>query len=191
MLAWGYDGYGQTEVPVAAQSAVTAIAAGLYHTVALKNDGSVVAWGNNYYGQMTVPVAAQSGVTAIAAGRDHTVALKSGGSVVAWGNNNGGQTTVPVAAQSGITAIAAGSFHTVALLGTAPQALPQLTIIRSGDNVILAWPANATGFTLHSTTNLFPTAWSPVAQAAVTNAGQISVTFPASVGSKLFRLRSP
>jgi alpha-tubulin suppressor-like RCC1 family protein len=45
VVAWGYNGYGQTTVPIAAQSEVTAIAAGSHHTVALRNDGSVVAWG--------------------------------------------------------------------------------------------------------------------------------------------------
>jgi len=44
---------------------------------------------------------------------------------------------------------------------------------------------------LQSSTNLFPTAWSPVAQVAVTNAGQISVTIPTTVGRKFFRLKSP
>jgi hypothetical protein len=114
---WGdndYD-YGQTTVPVAAQSGVTAIAAGYFHTVALKNDGSVVAWGRNTWGQTTIPVSAQSGVTAIAAGSAHTVALKNDGSIVAWGNNCCGQATVPAAAQSGVVAIAAGNAHTVAL----------------------------------------------------------------------------
>ena len=72
-----------------AQSGVTAIAAGDYHTVALKSDGTVVAWGDNGYGQTTVPVAAQSGVTAIAAGGYHTVALKNDGTVVAWGRRAG------------------------------------------------------------------------------------------------------
>ena len=115
VVAWGHNGYGQTTVPVAAQSGVTAIAAGLYHTVALKNAGSVVAWGWNDDGQTNVPVAAQSSVTSIAAGRYDTLALKNDGSVVAWGGNRFGITTVPVAAQSGVTAIAAGLYHSVAL----------------------------------------------------------------------------
>src|SRR5262245_6416318 len=85
VVAWGLNDDGEATVPLAAQSGVTAIAAGGPHTVALKNDGSVVAWGRNDYGQTTVPFAAQSGVTAIAAGWAHTIALKDEGSVVAWG----------------------------------------------------------------------------------------------------------
>ena len=46
---------------------MTAIAAGMSHSLALK-DGRVIAWGFNDSGQATVPVEAQSGVTAIAAG---------------------------------------------------------------------------------------------------------------------------
>src|SRR5687768_3453112 len=74
-VAWGNNWAGQSTVPVAAQGWVTAIAAGMYHTIVLKNDGSVVAWGWNEDGQTTVPVAAQSEVTAIAAGGRYTVAL--------------------------------------------------------------------------------------------------------------------
>jgi hypothetical protein len=155
--------------------------------VALKNDGSVLAWGGNQFGQRNVPVGAQSGVTAIAAGDGHAVALKNDGSVLAWGYNVVGQTNVPVAAQSGVIAIAAGGYQTVALLGLIA---PQLTIIRSGPNVILTWPTNAAGFTLHSTTNFSPTTWSPVALPAVTNAGQICVTVPTTAGRKFFRLKS-
>jgi alpha-tubulin suppressor-like RCC1 family protein len=104
VLAWGRNNYGQATVPVAAQSGVTAIAAGYYNTVALKTNGSVLAWGDNYYSQTDVPVAAQSGVTAIAAGAGHTVALlgtapprltiiRSGANViVTWPTNAAGFT---------------------------------------------------------------------------------------------------
>ena len=65
---------GQSTVP-AGLSGVVAIAAGGFHTVALKQDGTVVAWGDNNKGQTKVP-AGLSGVVAIAAGGEHTVALK-------------------------------------------------------------------------------------------------------------------
>jgi uncharacterized repeat protein (TIGR03803 family) len=67
---------------------------------------------------------------------------------------------------------------------------PRVMIIPSGANVILTWPFNAAGFTLQSTTNLFPADWSSVAQPAATNSGQISVTVPTTVGQKFFRLKS-
>ncbi len=69
---------------------------------------------------------------------------------------------------------------------------PSLSITRSNAFVIVSWPAGASGFQLQENTNLLlPNSWSPVAQSTITNAGQISVTVPASVGSQLFRLKSP
>ncbi|MEO5802808.1 MAG: hypothetical protein ABIR24_04705 [Verrucomicrobiota bacterium] len=67
VIAWGNNLNGQTTVPVTAQGGVNTIAAGFYHSLAVKN-GSVLAWGTNDYGQTTVPILAQSGVIAIAAG---------------------------------------------------------------------------------------------------------------------------
>ncbi|HEX9059879.1 MAG TPA: X2-like carbohydrate binding domain-containing protein [Clostridia bacterium] len=91
----------------------TQIAAGMNHSVALKEDGTVVAWGANYFGQCNIPDGL-SGVKAIAAGRDHTLALKKDGTVVAWGNNEYGQCTTPDGL-SGVKAIAGGMHHTVAI----------------------------------------------------------------------------
>jgi hypothetical protein len=68
---------------------------------------------------------------------------------------------------------------------------PALSIVRSNAFVILSWPVTGLNFHLQESTNLFPAAWSPVSQAAVTNAGQVSVTVPTTVGRKFFRLKSP
>jgi alpha-tubulin suppressor-like RCC1 family protein len=80
---------------------VKVIAAAGYHTVTLKNDGTVWSWGYNYYGQLgdgthtdravPVQVSGLTDVTAIAAGDCHTVALKNDGTVWAWGSNGNGQ----------------------------------------------------------------------------------------------------
>jgi hypothetical protein len=129
VVAWGHPNHGETEVP-AGLSDVTAIAAGGYHSLALKSDGTVVAWGANIWGQTDVP-AGLSGVTAIAAGGYHSLALKSDGTVVAWGANIWGQTTVP-AGLSGVTAIAAGGYHSLAL---------------KSDGTVVAWGANIWGQT--------------------------------------------
>jgi hypothetical protein len=82
-------------------SNVTAIAAGSFHSLALKIDGTVVAWGDNSQGQSTVPPGL-SGVTAIAAYENYSLALKSDSTIMGWG-----AITVPPGL-SGIKAIAAG-----------------------------------------------------------------------------------
>jgi alpha-tubulin suppressor-like RCC1 family protein len=73
--------------PPAGLGAVSAIAAGRDHLMALRMDGTVAAWSHvnaNTYGQATVP-AGLGGVVSIGAGDLHSVALKSDGTVVAWG----------------------------------------------------------------------------------------------------------
>ena len=53
---------------------VVAIAAGIFHNLALKNNGTVVAWGDNSRGQTNVPTGL-SNVVAVAAGDYHSLAL--------------------------------------------------------------------------------------------------------------------
>jgi len=125
-----------TSAPPPPTGSGSQIAAGGFHTCALRAGGTVQCWGNNQNGQlgngtntystMPVSVSGLSGVTAIAAGGFHTCALLSGGTVQCWGYNVFGQlgngtttdSTVPVSVTgiTGATAISAGSAHTCALL---------------------------------------------------------------------------
>lgn len=94
-------------------SNVVAIAAGAYHSLAVKSDGTVVAWGWDTGGQ----VAGATGLTDIskvAGGYAYSLALKNDGTLIAWGDNTDGQTVIPAAAVN-ITAIAAGPSHALAL----------------------------------------------------------------------------
>ena len=129
VVAWGNNTYGQTNVP-AGLSNVVAIAAGAYHCLAAKSDGTVVAWGNNASGQTNVP-AGLSNVVAVAAGDSHSLALKSDGTIVPWGNNAYGQTNAP-SGLNDVVAIAAGANHSLAI---------------KNDGTVMAWGSNNHGQT--------------------------------------------
>jgi len=89
------------------------ISAGMYHSLGLKQDGSIVGWGDNYYSQCNVP-SPNSGFIAISAGEYHSLGLKQDGSIVAWGDNNAGQRSIP-SPNSGFIAISAGGYHSLGL----------------------------------------------------------------------------
>ncbi len=124
---------------------VTAVAAGLNHSLALTTSGQVYGVGDNTYGELgngassttpvtaPVPVSLPAGttITAISAGDASSLALSSTGTVYAWGINNAGQlgigssaadSTTPVAvtlpAGTVVTAISAGFAHNLALTST-------------------------------------------------------------------------
>ena len=85
------------------------VAAGWYHTVGLKTDGTVVAVGYNYYGQCNI--GNWRNITQVAANGAHTVGLCSNGTVVAVGNNEKGQCNV--GGWRNITQVATGCYHTM------------------------------------------------------------------------------
>ncbi|MER5707153.1 hypothetical protein [Streptomyces sp. NPDC002122] len=100
----------QTAPCAAFLSGVKSVAAGAYHTLAARGDGTAVAWGNNFYGQLgighnldrSVPnqvcapggcAGVLTGVAHVAGGSGslHSLALRSDGSVRSWGRNDLGQ----------------------------------------------------------------------------------------------------
>ena len=145
LLGWGRDDYGQADIPGGLTN-VTGIAAGLFHGLALRGDGTVTAWGAGAsntgvlpdYGQSSVP-GGLTNVTGIAAGFHHSLALRADGTVVAWGagtTNTGpspyfGQAIAP-AGLTNVLAVAAGAFHSLAL---------------KSDGGVVAWGDNDSGQT--------------------------------------------
>ena len=115
LLAWGYNGNGQTTIPAEA-TGVVAIAGGGLHSLARRADGRLLAWGDNTYGQCTVPAAALSGARAFSAGYQHSVAIKADGGVIGWGESTLGQTTIPANVQSGASTLSSGLDHSLALM---------------------------------------------------------------------------
>jgi uncharacterized repeat protein (TIGR03803 family) len=87
------------------------------------------------------------------------------------------------------TASAGGTFGGGTVFSLTLPAPPQLTITRSGTNVIVTWPANAAGFALQSATNLVsPSVWSTNLPAPVVVNGQNTVTNAISGTRQFYRL---
>ncbi len=161
LWAWGSNGSGQLGVSAVTYSTlpqqvigvtgvVTALSAGLYHTVAVAG-GTVFCWGSNGYGQLgnnttnnssaPVMVPGLTGVTAVAAGSYHTVAMTDTGALWEWGSNTRGQlgvdtitnySTIPIQPKGvgSVKALAAGFNHTVAV---------------TADGAVWSWGANSYG----------------------------------------------
>ncbi len=83
------------------------VARGPYHTIALREDSTVVGWGINDQGQINNSYL--TGVVAIAAGISHSLALKNDGTVVAWGQHRQGQIDVPADLNEVVSIVADGS----------------------------------------------------------------------------------
>ena len=148
LWSWGKNTYGQLGdnstvtkvVPVQENSQSTdwsSVSAGVYHTAAIKSDGTLWAWGGNEDGQLgdgstndsAVPVNVLNSPTpwsSVTAGWSHTSAIRSDGTLWSWGSNSSGvlgdnsgnDSTVPVQEYSESTdwsSIGAGYYHTAAI----------------------------------------------------------------------------
>ena len=102
-----YDG----RCDVSGWTDVVAVAAGFFHSLGLKADGSVVAAGSNTYGRCDV--SAWTDIVAVAAGANHSIGLKADGSVVTTGY--GGNGLQALSSWKDIMAIAVGDDHFLGL----------------------------------------------------------------------------
>ena len=146
--AWGRNNYGKLgdntstnrSSPVSVVGGFTnwiQISAGVYHSLAIRANGTAWGWGRNNYGQLgdnsttnrSSPVSVVGGFTnwiQISAGRDHNSAIRADGTAWAWGRNGSGQLgdnsttnrSSPVAVVGGFTnwiQISAGEEHSLAI----------------------------------------------------------------------------
>lgn len=148
VLGWGDNNWGQlgvrgplvspsTPVEIPGIDCVVSVAAGDYHTVAVRSDGTVWAWGLNTFGGLgrgtfgglypdPAPVPGISDANSVAAGALHTLVLLNDGTVLAFGWNYAGQLgdgtftdrASPVVVQnlSGVRAVRAGTQNSFAIL---------------------------------------------------------------------------
>jgi alpha-tubulin suppressor-like RCC1 family protein len=136
---WEGNRTGQVEVPTIGElggfGGVVDVAAGMYHSLAIRQDGTVAAWGSyaDGEGRRTVDVWVPDDLTDVVAvdgGFGHDIALKADGTVVAWGQDNqAGQVTVPEGL-SDVVAISTSSATSYAV---------------KGDGTIVGWGSNPCG----------------------------------------------
>ena len=182
LVFWGDDSTGQGVLP-ASTSNVLAIAAGAYHALALRPDGTVVAWGLNSSGQASVP-AQLTNVIAIEAGYNHSAVLAADGSVVGWGTSylTPPATLTNLVAVHGIISLLLGleADGTVFAWGstpygtlTVPPAVSNVTAVAAGYNHCVALQANgnviAWGYDAFNQTDTPPDLTNAVAVAAGNN----------------------
>eukprot|EP00742_Colponemidia_sp_Colp-10_P009685 GILJ01010589.1.p1 GENE.GILJ01010589.1~~GILJ01010589.1.p1 ORF type:complete len:1032 (-),score=167.36 GILJ01010589.1:58-3153(-) len=146
----GYHTEAQTQetpkrVELLADSSISRVALGRYHTLALDNNGCTWTWGGGRYGKtgfedqrtLVVPVRIDSlkkQVVSIAASDCHSLACTVEGELYSWGSNASGQlgyrtppqtpfrgypTRIDSLSGSFVTQVAAGSGHSLGLSSTA------------------------------------------------------------------------
>jgi alpha-tubulin suppressor-like RCC1 family protein/subtilisin family serine protease len=126
------------------------IGTGTQHSVALRNDGTLMAWGYNGNGELgdgstldrgiPAPVPGFDGVVTLAVGAGVNLAIREDGTLWSWGDSSSGQLGVsgsddrlvpqPVPGLGAVSAVAVGGNHSAAI---------------GVDGSVWTWGSNATG----------------------------------------------
>jgi hypothetical protein len=121
----------------------------------------------------------------------------AGGGGASTGTNGGsvygvsgtiGQPDASGALSGGSYSVTGGFWSILAVVQTA--GLPNLSIARSGNSVIVSWP-NTGSYTLQQNSNLATTNWTTSANAITTSNGTNAFTITPLVGNLFFRLSNP
>lgn len=127
VIGWGSNDFTQLDgIPPGTE--FTQVGTGMYHSVALTEDGSIVTWGYNHLGQLNnVPMG--NGFTQISVGYLHNLALNPDGSITGWGSDVFNQfDNFPTG--NGFVQVEAGPYDSLAL---------------TADGSIVAWGRNQGG----------------------------------------------
>ncbi|MCJ1674526.1 putative Ig domain-containing protein [Rathayibacter sp. VKM Ac-2929] len=140
---WGWNYYGQKNVP-ADVGGLVAVSGGGFHSVGLRDDGTVVSWGNDRSGQTAVPGDLKP-VVAVGAGWIHSLAVQNDGTVITWGGQGSGE-IVPPAGLTDVVAVSGGEQFSLALQKSG-------TVVGWGQDATTsnAVPAGLTGVTAIAT----------------------------------------
>jgi hypothetical protein len=167
---------------------VIAIAAGEYHSLAVKGDGSVIAWGDNTQNQIG-GAAAFSNVVAVAGGGSHSLALRSDGTVLACGANWNGQCDIAPSLFPAV-GIAAGRNHTLLLSeGTLPIARLLSPAWKARRFTALAQTLNRKNYVLEFKDSLAASNWTTPPGVSGNGALRLLTDTNAAVLQRFYRMR--
>jgi hypothetical protein len=179
-IAWGANGYGQTNIPA---GTYTNVYAAWTHGIGARSDGSIVEWGGPYGNALSDwtnlwPAAMKNNfstdkVIQVAGGDDHSAALTASGKLYLWGgrvqvtNYNAVFTNVKSIASGWYAMIILRSDGTVTNVGTVSHAgeyihahlkygysLTNIAGVSAGPFHFMAWSSNGTAYAW-GTTNTY------------------------------------
>jgi len=124
VTGWGFNTYGELNIPSSIQEKTVKVYAGKDYSFAILNSGIITGWGDNSSNQLNVPPEIINSGLDLSCGNDHVLAILKNGRITGWGNNTLGQINIPPELQFNAKQILAGNGISFAL---------------SNNNQILMW----------------------------------------------------